>query len=153
MTFDKSSFTKIIKFLCKEILDSRKVIEDVIISIFPQLVSLIVGLFTAILVARGLGPKGMGDYALIVSISTVAGMLSDLGISRTALRFSSRAASKGDKETQYSILRWAFRLKITFVLAITIIIFMITPIIASDLWNAGYLIPLMWLILLTGIFN
>src|SRR6266702_2820806 len=100
---------------------SRKGIEDVIISMVPQSFSVLAGFLISVLIARGLGPEGMGNYALVLSVSGLAAALSDLGIGQTAIRFASRAASRNESENQLAILRWAFRLRILLVILITFI--------------------------------
>src|SRR5665647_1907577 len=84
------------------IFDSLKAIEDVIVSVFPGVAGLLTGVITAALVARGLGPFGMGQYALVISVSSFTIGLSDMGIGQTAIRYASRAASQGDAEGQFA---------------------------------------------------
>lgn len=145
--------TKIITWISNTISNSRKGIEDLIISIIPQAVTLVTGLVTTILVARGLGPNGMGKYALILSVSSLIASLSDLGIGQTAIRFASRAAALGDTENQHAILRWAFRLRVTLALLISLLTFTLVPFIAEKLWHAKDLTFLLRISLLTGIFG
>jgi len=132
---------------------SRKGIKDTIVSFIPQAVTLLTGIITSVLIARGLGPTGMGQYALILSFSGLAAILSDLGIGSTAIRFASRSASSGDTVGQYAILRWAFRIRMFLVCITTCVIFLIIPFIAEKVWNVGNLTFLMRLSLLIGIFG
>ena len=108
------SFKSAISLPKKVIFESLKAIEDVIVSAFPGMAGLLTGAITAALIARGLGPFGMGQYALVISISSFTGGLSDMGIGQTAIRYASRAASQGDVEGQFAILRWTFRLRMLF---------------------------------------
>lgn len=132
---------------------TRKGIEDVIVSMIPQSISVVTGFVTSVLLARGLGPKGMGSYALILSVSGLAVALSDLGIGQTAIRFASQAAERKDTETQLAILRWAFRLRMLLVLLTSLIAFAFAPVVADRLWHETSLSPLVRLSLLTGIFT
>jgi len=131
---------------------SRKGIEDTAVSLLPQIALLFANFVIAILIARGLGPDGMGKYALILSVSGLATALSDLGIGQTAIRFAARAAAIGDTEQQHSVLRWAFRLRMILILLITLLAFAVIPYIAANLWHAGTLISLMRLSLMTSVF-
>jgi len=136
----------------KVIFESLKAIEDVIVSAFPGVAGLLTGAITAALIARGLGPFGMGQYALIISISSFTVGLSDMGIGQTAIRYASRAASQGDVEGQFAILRWTFRLRMLFVLGLSLIVFVLAPTIAGTIWHENSLTPILQLSLLIGIF-
>ncbi|MGZ7131166.1 MAG: lipopolysaccharide biosynthesis protein [Halobacteriota archaeon] len=137
----------------KFIFDSLKAIEDVIVSAAPGMISLITGALTAVLVARGLGPFGMGEYALAISVSSFTVALSDMGIGQTAIRYASRAASQADVEGHYSILRWTFRLRMVFVLGLSLVIFVLAPTIAGTIWHNNSLTRILQLSLLIGIFT
>jgi O-antigen/teichoic acid export membrane protein len=131
----------------------RQAIEDVLVSSFPQIITALVGLVTSALVARGLGPAGVGEYALIISIPTLVIGLSDLGIGQTAIRYASKAASNADTEGLFSVLRWAFRLRMIFVLIFIGIFFLLAPFIAGYIWHMESLSPLIRLGLLIAIFG
>jgi O-antigen/teichoic acid export membrane protein len=136
----------------KVIFESLKAIEDVIVSAFPGMASILTGAITAALIARGLGPFGMGQYALIISISSFTIGLSDMGIGQTAIRYASRAVSQGDVEGQFAILRWTFRLRMLFVLGLSLVVFVLAPTIAGTIWHDNSLTPILQLSLLIGIF-
>lgn len=144
---------KLLKWFETTLSGTRKGIEDVIISMIPQSISVVTGFVTSVLIARGLGPKGMGNYALILSVSGLAAALSDLGIGQTAIRFASQAAERKDTESQLAILRWAFRLRMLLVFLTSLIAFSFAPIVADRLWHEISLSPLVRLSLLTGIFT
>lgn len=130
-----------------------KAIEDVIVSSIPQIVTVLVGLVTSILIARGLGPFGMGEYALIISIPTLMVGLSDLGINQTAIRFASKAASHKDNSELLAVLRWAFKLKLFLMMIIAIIFYLLAPLISINIWHDENLTHLLRLSLLIGIFT
>ncbi len=132
---------------------SRKGIEDTAISFVPQAAYLVSGVLISVLLARGLGPAGMGEYALISSIAGLAAILSDLGIGNTAIHYASRAAAHGDTALQFSVLRWAFRLRLILVVLITTAIFFCIPAVADDIWHAPHLSFLFRLSLLIGVFT
>jgi stage V sporulation protein B len=136
----------------KVIFESLKAIEDVIVSTFPGIATLLTGVIMATLIARGLGPFGMGQYALVISVSSFIIGLSDMGIGQTAIRYASRAASQGDSEGQFAILRWTFRLRMLFVLVLSLVVFVLAPTIAGTIWHDNSLTPILQLSLLIGIF-
>jgi O-antigen/teichoic acid export membrane protein len=146
-------FKVIIALPKKVIFESLKAIEDVIVSAFPGVAGLLTGAITAALIARGLGPFGMGQYALVISISSFTLGLSDMGIGQTAIRYASRAASQGDAEGQFAILRWTFRLRMLFIVGLSLIIFILAPTIAGTIWHDNGLTPILQLSLLIGIFG
>jgi O-antigen/teichoic acid export membrane protein len=139
-------------WLLNNVLSSRKGIEDVIVSMFSQAFVALIGFITSVLLARGLGLKGMGKYALILSVSGLASALSGLGIGQTAIRFASMAAAKNDITSQMAILRWAFRLRMLLVFLIFGLAFVFAPFIADSFWHDTSLTSLVRLNLLTGIF-
>src|SRR5659263_309065 len=135
------SFRSLIAKSKKVIFESLKAIEDVIVSAFPGVATLLTSAVTAALIARGLGPFGMGQYALVISVSAFIIGLSDMGIGQTAIRYASRAASQGDVEEQFAILRWTFRLRMLFVLGLSLVVFVLAPTIASTIWHDNSLTP------------
>lgn len=141
------------KELRKVLVHSLKAIEDVLVSMFPQAVGLATGLITAGLLARGLGPAGMGQYVLVLSIPTFIVSLSDLGIGQTAIRYASRAAAQGDVEGQFAVLRWAFRLRMMLVLIFALAVFTLAPFLAGVVWHDSTLTGVIQLGLLIGIFG
>jgi len=147
------SIKKIIIKYIERLMHFRQVIEDVVVSSFPQIVTAVVGFVTSALVARGLGPAGVGEYALIMSVPTLVIGLSDLGIGQTAIRYASKAVSNNDTEGQFSILRWAFRIRMIFVLIFIGIFFLLAPFIAGYLWHLESLSPLIRLSLLIAMFG
>jgi len=109
------------------------------------------GLVASVLIARGLGPGRLGEYALITSVAGIAALFSDLGIGGTAIRFTAWARKGGDVEGQLAVLRWAFRLRVAMVLAVSAAAFALTPLLADRAWHAPHLTPLMRTSLLIGI--
>jgi len=122
---------------------SRKAIADVLMSLAPHAGRSAVGLITSILLARGLGPKGLGQFALVLSVSDAVSSLTELGIGQTALRYSSRSASKGEAEGQFAIMRWAFRVRIALVILLSLVIVIGAPLLANRIWNDPSLTPLL----------
>ena len=137
--------------LWRTLFSSRQGIKDTIVSAVPQLVGVFTGFFGSVLVARGLGPTGMGQYALVMSLAGIAASLSDLGIGQTAIRYASRAVAVKDTPAQMAVLRWAFRWRLTLVFLSTTVFFLFAPYIAK-IWHSEALTPYMRLGLLGGVF-
>jgi O-antigen/teichoic acid export membrane protein len=152
-TVSRARLTRAITWVIRTLAGSKKGIKDVIVSMVPQVVSLGTGLFTSVLVARGLGPGGLGEYALVVSVSDMTTTLSDLGIGQTALRYASRAAGLGDPDGQMGVLRWAFQRRMSLVILISVIAYVCAPTVAAEFWHVSRLGPLIRLGLLIGAFG
>jgi O-antigen/teichoic acid export membrane protein len=131
---------------------SQRGMRDAGVSMVPQLVGLVTGVFTSIMVARGLGPEGLGRYALVMSLAGLTAALSDLGVGQTALRYAARAAARGDHNSQMEVLRWAFRARLTLVVLVTGICALLAPWIATTLWHDNKLTWYLVLGLLGGVF-
>ena len=137
----------------KENFGTKSILKDTFVSAIPQIVAIVAGILTSVLLARGLGPKGLGEYTLIISIATLVPALSDLGINQSAVRFASQAASEKNTEAQNSVLRWAFRIRMFLLIAITIILFFVSPYICHNIWHIPKLTHILQLSLLIGIFT
>lgn len=118
----------------------------------PQGVALLTGSVTSILLARGLGPRGLGQYALVLSIAGIAASLSDLGIGQTAIRYASRAISLADPSEHFAVLRWAFRVRVILAGIVTTLFLLLAPVIAEKIWHTRELTPLLRIGLLGGVF-
>lgn len=119
----------------------------------PQGVSLVTGFASAILLTRGLGPSGFGQYELVMSVVGIALSLSDLGIGQTTIRYASMAAAKGDTQQHFAVLRWAFWLRLVLALAVSAVLFVLAPILSKQIWRIEGLTGLLRLGLLAGIFG
>jgi O-antigen/teichoic acid export membrane protein len=144
---------QLIRRLTGALAQSKRGIEDVVVSMVPQGVSLATGLFSSVLVARGLGPAGLGEYALVLSTSDMAVTLSDLGIGQTAIRYATRAAALGDSEGHFGFLRWAFRRRMFVMAFISLGIFVAAPALATSVWHNSRLTHWLRLGLLIGAFG
>ena len=152
-TAASTSVSKAWTSLWRLIVSSRQGITDTVLSMVPQGLTLISGLVASILLARGLGPEGMGHYALILSFSGLVMGLTDLGITQTAVRFASRAVALGDSELHLTVLRWAFRLRMVAVLVVGVAAYALAPVITGNIWHAPQLSSLVRLSLLTCVFT
>ncbi|OGS01918.1 MAG: hypothetical protein A2V88_13680 [Elusimicrobia bacterium RBG_16_66_12] len=111
------------------------------------------GFFSSVLIARGLGPVGMGQYALVMSVSDGVTVLSDLGVGQTALRYGSLAASRKDVASHLAVLRWAFGVRMTLTLLLVTVLFLLAPILTAWCWHAGGLAGALRVGLLVAVFS
>jgi O-antigen/teichoic acid export membrane protein len=132
------------------IFEARSGIRDVFTSMAPQALGLFTGLAASVAIARGLGPAGLGKYAICTSLSGVASCLSDLGIGQTAIRYAARAHSRGDWENQAAVLRWAFRIRILIATCITVLGICVANPLSTRVWHDSNLAPLLRLALVGG---
>jgi len=121
------------------LLNSRHGIRDVAVALIPQGVRVLAGLVTYVSLARGLGPSGLGQYALCLSVAEVTGQLSELGLGQTGTRYASRAYALGDRRGQMAVLRWAFRMRMAVVLIVSFGVFLVVPQLTRYLWHDEHL--------------
>jgi len=137
----------------RDLRQSRRGATDVVVSMLPQLVGVLTGFFGSVLIARGLGPEGLGRYALVMSVAGMAMTLSDLGLGQTAIRYAARAITLGRESVQMAVLRWAFRMRMVLVLGITAVFMLVAPGLARRLWHDADLSFYLRLGLIGGIFT
>jgi O-antigen/teichoic acid export membrane protein len=133
------------------IVTSRRGILDSLIAMVPQAVRILAGLVTSVLLARGLGATGLGQFTLVLSISEVITALSDLGVRQTAVRYAARHLAAGDREGQYAVLRWAFRQRLALAALVGAGVLAAAPLLAVDFWHDAALVPLIRLSLLLSL--
>lgn len=129
----------------------RRAIGDVAVSAVPQIVGVVSGLVSSVLIARGLGPVGMGKYALVMSVSGLVTHLSDLGIGMTAVRYASRAVAAGNESLQFAVLRWAFRVRMTTTVGASVGALLAAGLVCGRLWHDPGLSPYVRWSLLLGL--
>lgn len=127
--------------------------RDLAYTISSQVISVATGFFSTVLIARGLGPSGLGSYALLTSVPNFLIQISDLGIGQTTVRFASRAAFANDDKTKYSVLRWAFRVRISVIVLTSIALCFFMPVITRMIWHAPNLVYVSALSLFIGLFG
>ena len=132
---------------------SRQGMKDAFICTIPQIVGTVTGLIGSVLIARGLGPYGLGQLALVTSLVTVTGSLSDLGLGSTTIWYTGRAVALGDVEGQFSVLRWALRLKLSMVLCVTLCFAAAAPVVTGYVWHDKALTGLVQLGLVGAVFT
>ena len=132
---------------------SRRGARDVLVSMAPQLVGVLTGFAASVLMARGLGPEGLGRYALVMSLAGMAASLSDLGLGQTAIRYAARSIAAGQQDLQFAVMRWAFRMRMVLVLLITAAFMLAAPVVARNAWHDPALAPYIRLGLLGGCFT
>ena len=114
---------------------SRRGALDLLLSLLPQGLSAAAGLAATLILARGLGPEGLGRYALVISVSSVVSTFTDLGIGPTAVRFASRALGASDEAGADRVFRWALRTRLVLALAAAAAAFAAAPLVAGAAWR------------------
>lgn len=145
------SIQRLAHTLYETALASRRGIRDTILSMIPQAVTVGAGAIAAILIARGLGPKGLGQYALVTSLSSLITSFSDLGISHTAIRYSAQAAALGERAHHLAILRWALRRRLISTALIALVVFSLAPWVAAQFWKDASLTSIIRIALGIGV--
>jgi len=130
---------------------SRRGVKDVLLAIAPNAIQLVTGLIASVLIARGLGAAGMGEYTLAMTIAGLTVSLSDLGIGQTAIRYASRAMSSSDEKGFSAVLRWAFRWRLLLVFGLAVILLVLSRWIAEEFWHLEKLTFLVRLGIASGV--
>lgn len=141
------------RWLPRVVRESHAGARDVVVGAIPQAVKALTGLAAAMLIARGLGPRGLGEYALVLSVASLTVGLSDLGVGQTAIRYASQAAARDDAAGHQAVIRWALRTRVALVAAISAVGFVLAPAISERVWHLPTLAPLLRLSLVIGIFE
>jgi O-antigen/teichoic acid export membrane protein len=89
-----------------------------------RIAAMVASFAMGVLLARTLGVEGYGYYGLALSIITIAGIPSELGISRVITREVAQSSARQDYPLLFGILRWGQRvsLRISTIVAIAIAI-------------------------------
>lgn len=87
----------------------RSVAGSGVVRIASMVASFVVG----VLLARGLGVKGYGYYGLALSVLTIAGIPSELGIPRVVTREIAASLARNDQAAVFGVLRWSHRVCLT----------------------------------------
>lgn len=150
MQFDISRFRLWIRHL---VAITGQPVRDMAAVSLPQFVKALTGFVTSVWLTRGLGPAGLGQYALVLSVSDSVVGLSDLGIGQTAIRYSSLAWSRGELSRQAAVLRWAFRTRLTLVAFMVTVLYLAAPFLSSVVWHLQGLTSLIRIALLISVFG
>jgi O-antigen/teichoic acid export membrane protein len=113
-------------------------IKDGLFILLPNIIGVITGFGSSVIVARLLGPHYLGQYTLVTSITTTAISLSEIGVNQTAIRYAAISEAANDKKGLYEVLKWGLRWRLSISFAITAILFAISPLIAS-FWHESNL--------------
>ncbi|MFC1613009.1 flippase [Patescibacteria group bacterium] len=121
MTIYESNLKSSIKNLKSIMSLSHKIAKNTIIQILGKILSTILALFSIGLITRYLGPKGFGQYTIIIAFLSFFGILVDMGIYLTTLQMISEPGRDCQK-----IFSNGFTLRLT----ISVILLTLAPILA-----------------------
>lgn len=113
-----------------------------------RIVQATLGFANSVIIARMLGPEGLGLYAATLAILAILTIPADLGTSRLAPREVSRAIARNSPETLVHFVKWA-RKTITrssiIIAAAVLLAVKITPDLSEQLYMAAlffFIVPL-----------
>lgn len=75
-----------------------------------------------VLLARGLGVEGYGQYAIALAVISLAGIPGELGIPRLVVRETAAALARKDWSGLFGVLRWADRSCIAVSAAVAVVV-------------------------------
>jgi stage V sporulation protein B len=116
---------------------AKQSVENSAFSLLINTTSKVGGLIFSILLARALLPDLFGLYSLIFSIVTTILTFTDLGINTALSRYLSESLGKGKKYEfeARSRVRFLFSIKIILSFVISLILFIIAPLIANSFFH------------------
>jgi O-antigen/teichoic acid export membrane protein len=119
----------------------RKIGRDVSLTIGRQVLIIVVGLGSTVLIARLLGPTGNGEYALAMLLPTMLATFLNLGVAPANVYFVGRGEVTARTALRATIRLWVLLSAIGCIGAVAIIRF------GHNAWFHGVPTPLLWLAL------
>ncbi len=121
---------------------TRQAIENSTYSFFINLTSKAGGLIFTILLARMLMPELFGLYALVLSIIMTIATFTDLGINTALSRYLADSLAKGKRyeSEARSRARFFFNLKILLSFGVSILLFLLAPLISTLIFKKAEMI-------------
>lgn len=97
---------------------SRRVARNASYSLAGNAVAFVAGTAGSIVLARLLGPRGLGTYALVLSSTGIMGMLVRLSIPHATTKYVAEYAARGERDTVARILGTLARLEVGMALLV-----------------------------------
>lgn len=107
-----------------------KTVKDTGVLFIGNLSSAFWGFLFTIIVARGLSVHDFGIFSATLNFVIILSSLADLGISSGAVNFVADNLAKGNEEKANEYIKASFIIRFLVVLAISIIVFVLAPIIS-----------------------
>lgn len=99
------------------------------------IVSRMGGLILTVILARFLLPELFGIYSLVLSIITIAGTFTDLGMGKTLVRYVSDALGRGEKTEATAYIRYLLRFRFTLITVVILIIILFGKFISNTIFQ------------------
>lgn len=78
------------------VIERRAVALQSVANLVMRVLGVVLGLVAAALLSRGLGPAGYGEFALVLSLSSLLSQLADFGFSQTSVKEMARRPERAD---------------------------------------------------------
>lgn len=114
--------------------------RNALFSMAGQSISAVFTTVLTLFLLRKLGPEDYGVFALVISVGTIALLISDFGISASAARFTAEAPE--DRNHAAAVLRSALGLKLVASILMMAAIFVLAPVIADAYDTPEMTLPL-----------
>jgi O-antigen/teichoic acid export membrane protein len=97
---------------------AERVARNASYSLMSGFVAFVAGVVSSVVLARLLGPSGLGTYALVLSTGGVLGMLVTLGVPHAATKYVAEYEARGERDTAARILGVLGRLQAVMALSV-----------------------------------
>ncbi|UCC41078.1 MAG: flippase [Candidatus Aminicenantes bacterium] len=98
---------------------TSKIVENTFFNFVAKTVELILTLLLSIIIARHLGPNRFGSYALVMFTFTLAGLLTNLGLSNVGVKYISEFTGDENSEIRTKIIFYVLKIKIISTLIVS----------------------------------
>ncbi len=123
----------------------HEVLSGSTISFIAKIVSIVVGLVLNLVIARYYGAEELGTYSIILSLFSVALMLSVMGINTSILRLLPEQIAQYSYNSAYSLFWKVFKIILLSTSFVAVIIYIFSEEIANNIFHKQYLFPLLTL--------
>ena len=100
-------------------------------------VSYALGMLTSIVIARTLGPDDFGRYAYVVWLAGLLVVVSNNGITTTAIRFVSESLGRGAEDDARGVHGWLLRRQLACLLLVALGFLALMPLFKPTGWDEG----------------
>ncbi|WP_456397905.1 flippase [Desulfurobacterium sp.] len=106
-----------------------------------RILGIVLGYLFTLLVTRTLGAKAWGIFALCLVVLQIASVIGKLGMDTALLRFTAEYTAKKRVDILNDIYRKALKLVAPFSIIVTTIVYSLSPVLASTIFEKPYLTP------------
>ncbi len=128
-----------LKFLSKIDNNFKEILKNSIIAFFLKVLGIINGYIFSFLVIKTLGAKAWGVFTIFVALLQIASILGRLGFDTLILRYTAKYINKNKPAILAVIYKKTFNIIIISSTFISILIYLLSPILSNKIFHNSYL--------------